>query len=91
MPDSIADQPEDRAADSPAPQFITRDSNGVVAVATGTALWLLGLATCLLARESLAAAGHGWWTWVCAVGAALGALGLAFVWRRRSAYAATKA
>ncbi len=55
------------------------------AVLVGTALWVLALLACLVARDALAAAGHGWWTGVCVAGVVIGAAGLGLLQRRHVA------
>jgi len=62
------------------------DVDGVTTITYGTITWLLALVICLVARQPLAAAGRGWWQWVCVTGAALGLAGVVFVRRRRAAY-----
>lgn len=63
------------------------DADGVNAVALGTIGWTVALVVLLVFfRDSLAAADASWWIWVCAVGAALGVVGLIYVTRRREAY-----
>ncbi|MHB1068183.1 MAG: DUF2530 domain-containing protein [Candidatus Nanopelagicales bacterium] len=59
------------------------DHDAVLPVAIGTGLWLVVLAVLVLRRDSLAAAGNGWWILAAAAGALSGALGLVFLrWRR---------
>jgi hypothetical protein len=70
-----------------APHVDALDVDGVTAVAVGTAAWGVALVLCLVLRDRLADAGHGWWAWVCFAGMAFGLAGLVFVRRRRDAYA----
>ena len=74
------------ASDDTQPEVAPLDVDGVGAVAVGTVLWTIALVACLVFRTQLAAAGNGWWTWVCVAGALLGLAGLVFVRRRRDAY-----
>jgi hypothetical protein len=74
--------------DDATPELTPLDVDGVSAIATGTAVWALALVGCLLLRGRLAEAGNSWWTWVCATAVVLGLAGLAYVRRRRAAYAA---
>ncbi|GAA1837696.1 DUF2530 domain-containing protein [Agromyces salentinus] len=57
------------------------------AVLAGTALWVVALLACVLAREPLARVGLDWLAWACAVGAVLGVIALLVVQviRRRAA------
>lgn len=59
------------------------DHDAILPVAIGTGLWLVVLLVLVLRRDSLDAAGNGWWILAAAVGALSGALGLVFLfWRR---------
>ncbi|MFZ9986536.1 MAG: DUF2530 domain-containing protein [Candidatus Nanopelagicales bacterium] len=64
------------------PALRSRDDDGVAAIAIGTVLWALALLAVVLW-------GSAWgvdtdrWMLVCAIGAGLGAPGLALVWGRR--------
>lgn len=59
------------------------ETDGVTVVAVGTALWALAFLVLLPGYPRLAAAGQGWVLWTCAVGVALGLLGIAVLRRRR--------
>ena len=64
-----------------------RDEDGVVAVALGTAAWLVGFVVLwLFFRDALAEHNTQWWLTVCLVGAGLGGLGLIYTIRRRNVY-----
>ena len=63
------------------------DADGVAAAVTGTIAWVVGgLVLWLGFGTRLAATGASWWLWVCAVGAGLGLIGVAYALRRRSVY-----
>jgi len=57
-------------------------------VTAGTAVWLALLIALLPFTGRLRADGHLWWIAACATGAGLGALGVAFLRRRRARLAA---
>lgn len=68
------------------------DADGVVAVAVGTAAWLIGFVVLwLFFRSDLEAHDTQWWLAVCLVGAGLGGLGLIYTTRRRAAYRKVRA
>ena len=48
----------------------------------GAVLWALGLLGTLLFRDSLVAAGNGWWSWTCLAGVLIGLIGVGFFARR---------
>ncbi|MET0726259.1 MAG: DUF2530 domain-containing protein [Leifsonia sp.] len=58
-------------------------ADGRKAVVAGTLLWLLALIAGLVWDDELAAAGFGWWLWMCATGVALGVIGFVVVQVRR--------
>jgi FtsH-binding integral membrane protein len=55
------------------------------AVLVGIALWLVALIVLLIFVGPLSAAGNTWWVWTCAVGLALGIVGLVYTHARRKA------
>lgn len=65
----------------PAPA-VTDDRTPLIA---GAILWLVALVAVLIASGPAGPTGDGTWTWACIIGAVLGALGLAFVYRQRHA------
>lgn len=64
----------------------SEQSDAVVPVTVGTALWAVALVGLLPFRARLQAAGNDWWIWVCLTGLVLGVLGSLWVRRRRDAY-----
>lgn len=66
------------------------DTDGVAALAIGTALFAIAFVIALLFSKTLIDRDSTWWIGVCAAGFGLGVLGTAFVTRRRSAYRAAK-
>jgi hypothetical protein len=52
---------------------------------TGLVLWLLALVGVLIAFGPAGPSGDGTWLWACFIGAGIGLLGLAFVYRQRRA------
>jgi hypothetical protein len=63
------------------------ETDDVLVVAVGTALWALALVLLLLLRATGADV-HDWWLVMCAAGALLGLLGVTYCRRRRAAIAA---
>jgi hypothetical protein len=59
------------------------ETDDVMVVGIGTAVWAVLLLGLLPFRARLDAAGHGWWIWTCLVGTLLGLSGLVFSRRRR--------
>lgn len=49
------------------------------AIGVGTAAWAVGLVVTLLFRDWFVSTDRAWWTWVCAAGIGLGALGMLYV------------
>ena len=64
----------------------SEQSDAVVPVTAGTALWAVAFLALLPFRTRLQAAGDDWWIWVCLTGFGLGVLGSLWVRRRRDAY-----
>ncbi|MDZ7578878.1 MAG: DUF2530 domain-containing protein [Candidatus Nanopelagicales bacterium] len=62
------------------------DVDGVGATVAGTAAWAVALVVLWLLRDSLVAAGNGWWIWVAFAGFVLGLLAIAYTVRRRAVY-----
>lgn len=65
----------------PDPQIRTTDDRKAVMV--GLVGWLAALIALLLFRDQVVQAGNGWWLFTCAIGIALGLLGLVYLGRRR--------
>ena len=65
------------------PALRSRDDDGVVAIAVGTALWALALIALLVFGSQLTGIDVPRWTLVCVFGAGLGIPGLAIVLARR--------
>ncbi len=62
------------------------DTDAILPVAIGTAVWSVLLVVLLLVRSTLAANGTTWWIGAAAVGVVSGVGGLIFLrWRRRRA------
>ena len=61
-------------------------SDAVLPVTVGTALWAVSFIALLPFRSRLQADGTDWWLWVCLAGFGLGVLGSLWVRRRRAAY-----
>lgn len=89
---SAADNARSGTSDEPVDVFAAAglkplDVDGVGVCVTGTVLWALaGLLLAVFFRHQLDEAGRIWWIQTCAVGAALGLLGLPYLLRRRSTY-----
>jgi hypothetical protein len=62
---------------------VVRDSDGVLEVWIGTALFGVAVIVGLLTRDWLQDRGWGWWLDVAIAGFALGLVGLAYCGRRR--------
>jgi len=60
------------------------DTDGIVVVSAGTALWLAALVVFLALHERLRASGHLWWIPTAALGFVLGLAGVAYCLRRRA-------
>ncbi|HEV7207935.1 MAG TPA: DUF2530 domain-containing protein [Mycobacteriales bacterium] len=60
------------------------DTDGIVVVSVGTALWLVALIVLLVLHDRLNSAGHLWWIPTAAVGFGLGLAGIGYCLRRRS-------
>ena len=54
------------------------------AILTGLALWVVGLIVLLIFITPLTKAGNTWWLVACAIGIALGLIGLVYTNRRHS-------
>jgi hypothetical protein len=85
----------DATSEPPKPEFDTAsvaplDTDGVAAIAIGTALFAIALVVALLFSKTLIERDATWWIWVCAAGFGLGILGTVFAARRRTAYRAAK-
>ncbi len=64
------------------------DPDGAGILTLGTAGFVIAGIACWLNLPALAAAGQGWWLWVCLVGVVVGLAGMAVAWtkhRRRKA------
>ena len=59
-------------------------TDAVVPVTVGTAIWGIALVVTFALRERLAQSDAQWWVWTCAVGFGLGLFGCWWVRRRRS-------
>lgn len=66
------------------PALRSRDDDGVIAIAVGTALWAIALVLLLVFGSRLADVDVDRWILVCAIGAGLGIPGLAIVLARRA-------
>ncbi|BEP14456.1 hypothetical protein acdb102_27670 [Acidothermaceae bacterium B102] len=58
-------------------------TNDVLAVAVGTAAWVVALVVLLFLHHTLERHHTTWWYWVCLTGIALGCAGLFVTIRRR--------
>ena len=72
----------------PAPEPM--ESDDVLVVTVGTALWAVGLVVTLVLHDRLSEPGNGDWVWIMAAGLFLGLVGLRHVRRRRSALRAAQ-
>jgi hypothetical protein len=61
------------------------ESDDVLVVTVGTALWALGLVATLVLHGHLSEHGNGNWVWITAAGFFLGLPGIRYVRRRRAA------
>jgi hypothetical protein len=61
------------------------ESDDVLVVTVGTALWAIGLAVTLVLHDRLSEHGNGDWVWIMAAGLFLGLVGIRYVRRRRAA------
>jgi hypothetical protein len=61
------------------------ETDDVLVVTVGTALWAVGLAATLLLHDRLSEHGNDDWVWIMAAGLFLGLVGLRHVRRRRAA------
>jgi hypothetical protein len=68
------------------PAHDPEQADAVLPVTVGTIAWAVALVVLLPFHSRLAAAGTGWWIWVCVTGVVLGLLGSAWVRRRRAVY-----
>ena len=66
------------------------DTDGVAAIAIGTAMFAIGLVVTVLFSKTLIERDSSWWIWVCAAGFGLGLVGTVFAARRRTAYRAAE-
>jgi hypothetical protein len=64
------------------------DVDGVAAAIAGTVAFALAFVVLFFFRSTLAAHDTEWWVWVCAAGAVMGLIGVAYTTRRRAAYRA---
>ena len=72
----------------PAPEPI--ESDDVLVVTVGTALWAVGLVVTLVLHDRLSEHGNGDWVWIMAAGLFLGLVGIRYVRRRRTALRAAQ-
>jgi hypothetical protein len=61
------------------------ESDDVLVVTVGTALWAVGLVVTLVLHDRLSEHGNGDWVWIMAAGLFLGLVGIRHVRRRRTA------
>jgi hypothetical protein len=61
------------------------ESDDVLVVTVGTALWAVGLVATLVLHDRLAEHGNDDWVWIMAAGLFLGLVGIRHVRRRRTA------
>jgi hypothetical protein len=66
------------------------ESDDVLVVTVGTALWAVGLVVTLLLHDRLSEHGNGDWVWIMAAGLFLGLVGIRYVRRRRTALRAAQ-
>ena len=67
----------------PAPEPV--ESDDVLLITVGTALWAAGLVVTLVLHDRLSDHGNGDWVWIMAAGFFLGLIGIRHVRRRRAA------
>ena len=75
--------PDPSTPQAPVPKDNASDSDAVLAVAIGTALWAIALVILVVLRDQLQASGTQWWIGVAVVGLITGILATAFFVRRR--------
>jgi hypothetical protein len=80
MPHLPADRARFPARERPEPLAV----DAVKVVAIGIGLWIIATVAVLVALPWLRSHGHGSWLWTCLWGIAIGFVGLALCWRRRS-------
>jgi hypothetical protein len=61
------------------------ESDDVLVITVGTALWAVGLVATLVLHDRLSEHGNGDWAWIMAAGLFLGLVGIRHVRRRRTA------
>ena len=66
------------------------ESDDVLVVTVGTALWAVGLVVTLVLHDRLSEQGNGDWVWIMAAGLFLGLVGIRHVRRRRTALRAAQ-
>jgi hypothetical protein len=66
------------------------ESDDVLVVTVGTALWAVGLVVTLVLHDRLSEHGNGDWAWIMAAGLFLGLVGIRHVRRRRAALRAAQ-
>jgi hypothetical protein len=66
------------------------ESDDVLVVTVGTALWAVGLVVTLVLHDRLSEHGNGDWVWIMAAGLFLGLVGIRYVRRRRAALRAAQ-
>jgi hypothetical protein len=66
------------------------ESDDVLVVTVGTALWAVGLVMTLVLHDRLSEHGNGDWVWIMAAGLFLGLVGIRHVRRRRTALRAAQ-
>jgi hypothetical protein len=66
------------------------ESDDVLVVTVGTALWAVGLVVTLVLHDRLSEHGNGDWVWIMAAGFFLGLVGIRHVRRRRTALRETQ-
>jgi hypothetical protein len=62
------------------------ETNDVLIVAGGTALWAVALVV-VVVLDLVGKDVHGWWIWMCAAGFGLGLVGVRYCQRRQAAIA----
>jgi hypothetical protein len=66
------------------------ESDDVLVVTVGTALWAVALVVTLVLHDRLSEHGNGDWVWIMAAGLFLGLVGIRHVRRRRTALRAAQ-
>lgn len=69
------------------PEVEPLDVDGVRTISIFTTLWAVAFVFLALRKDTLDAAGQGWWLWTCLAGVGLGLLGIEHSRRRRDAIA----